>query len=228
MRLMSTPSSSAVSESSAMVRSPRPIRVLVEQQRQAPDQPDRAEQADELRHADDETADAPIGAGEQARHALQVGAPIDDGQILEQDAETPSSSPAARIRSAMRIQRQVKRSTTSEAAAPTTSAPPAASGHGMPGAHQRPGRHAADHEQAGDAEVEEFQDADAQRQRDGDHRVDGAEHQAVDDLLRENGLAPRPTSSRERRQTPLRRSTAGSVPCQLKCSRMLLLDKLGH
>ena len=58
-------------------------------------------------------------------------------------------------------------------------------------AHQRPGDHAANHEQAGNAEIEKSQNADAERQGDGNDCVNGAEHQAVDDLLGENGTPHR-------------------------------------
>ena len=53
-----------------------------------------------------------------------------------------------------------------------------------------PCRHAAEHEQAGNTEIEKSQHADGQRQRDADHRVDRAQHEPIDDLLREDG-APR-------------------------------------
>src|SRR5262245_60172323 len=56
------------------------------------------------------------------------------------------------------------------------------------GMQRTPNAHAADHEQTGDAEIEKFQDADAQRQRHRYHGIDRAEHQAVDDLLREHGV----------------------------------------
>jgi hypothetical protein len=47
--------------------------------------------------------------------------------------------------------------------------------------------HSTHHEQAGNAEIEEVEDADAQSQRHGHHRVNRSEHDGVDDLLGKHG-----------------------------------------
>ncbi len=61
----------------------------------------------------------------------------------------------------------------------------------MPAAlQQHPGHHAPDHEQAGDGEVEEVEDADRQRERHPDQDIDCAQHDAVDDLLRNHAETP--------------------------------------
>ena len=185
MRLISTPSRSAVLESSAMVRNPRPIRVRDKQQRQSPDQDDRAAKPQQLRNADHETADPPVGAAEQPRHALQLRAPIGDGEILEQNQERHRAHQRHELlgvsHPAPSEAFDHKRSGSADRERAKPGERPR---HAV--ANEHPRRHAADHEQAGDAEVEKFQYANGERQRDADHGVDRAEHQPIDDLLREN------------------------------------------
>ena len=198
MRLISTPSRSAVLESSAMVRNPRPRRVRDSSSDRPQIKTTEASQPQQLRNADHETADPPVGAAEQLRHALQLRSPIGDGEILEQNQERHRAHQRHELlgvsHPAPGEALDHKRSGSSNRERTQPGERPR---HAMPNEHPR--RHAADHEQAGDAEVEKLQHANRKSQRDADHGVDRAEHQSIDDLLRENGppLDPPPTPALE-------------------------------
>ena len=194
---MSTPSSSAVLESSAMVRNPRPMRVRESKSDKPQIRTIEHASPNKLRNADHQAADPPVGAAEQRRHALQLRAPIADGEILEQDQERHRADQRHEL---LRVAHPApgeafdhKRSGGADRECAQTGERPR---HAM--ANEHPGRHAADHEQAGDAEVEKLQHANGERQGDADHGVDRAEHQPIDDLLGENGppldLPPAPSS----------------------------------
>ena len=122
-RLMLTPSSSAVSESSAMVRSARPSWVRLSSSSDRP-QISTIEQTSPISCGMPMTrsADAEIDLAEAGIHRPQVRAIKRDRQMLEQDQERHRARPAARISRRPRIQRQVKSSTISEATPTTTSA----------------------------------------------------------------------------------------------------------
>lgn len=165
---------------------------LLQQHPQAEDQADGQDEARQLRNADDQGGEADVQVRERQHHALQIGPPLHQHQVLEQDQEPHGAHQRHVV---------VRRSH------PAIGAPLHHEGSHRPDgeraedgqrpgeAHlqKRPGEDAREHEHAGDAEVQEVQDPDGQRERDRDQDVDPTQHQPVDELLFQHG-SPRPVT----------------------------------
>ena len=155
---------------------------LLQEQVQERDRDDRAGEADQLWQRDHRRADAQADAREGQRHALQVRAPGDQHQVLEQDQEGHRGDERHEVlgaaHQAISEALDEEREDTAGCDGEERRDEPRHAG-----LQRKPRDHAGDHEKTRNAEVEEVQHADRERERHRDERVHAAEHQPVDELL---------------------------------------------